>query len=716
LLFSLSLGKDLKVFKLIAVLIFVTALGTKAFSLPPDRPQRPKPLPIPPAVEIDMTNTSADSYIKNMFFSLPVTSSDPRLVSNVDLYQVEVADIKKASSGGYGDPKKLSIGYGRYEFTMAAAKALVEAKNAGVQNIQVSTHLANALKYPPGAIGLITDFSKVEYQDNEKGMALKYLIDNGFKYNDPNFGIAGPPFQPNSPLMHEKALVIYEGKLPETPTEVLNNFDQTAQWLTKNLVTEDVKIHSFWGGTNNHTDSARINRTILTENPIAGKYYIWHLRNQMNTYKLGLPTDKMPVEPPLKIKFAKGDFVWIAGTNGTRNLNDVRVQTLGSTFDEVDPRTNQITKPRTHKLLFNFAIQSVDTDSRTYDSMQKALRANPNAIDQRIVDQSFARNGNFSVLEGRLGLIVVRPFDGDRNIVFPYFPTVRNQEQVWIWQRLAPGGIYKSREGNPVWNWTLHDKTEDSERAELQKPGSAEPPKETADITTGSENGSGNFPNAELRFWFHVERSSPTNAMFKDTILGTIRSDPRYVIPGVDGILRDELAWLVGHNLFEIPQDGDPEDVKRGLPTLEKIQDSLKNGDYDGVVKMLQEIAKTPTTLTEKTSPEAVNLRLKKFADGLKWYQNLPPAQKNLRDNPTGKMSIMHVIELAEVLNSKLYPDQVSAKLDNILYSKDLKFNGGLKLLVDQLAERLEFKILPPQGPPEHHQSAQECAVKLAGH
>lgn len=546
--------------------------------------------PMPDPTEVDSTLPSVDDSIGGMWVSDPYEPSvkdgvfpdtDPLKLESDDLWDFldGRGEYKRYSSTPNAKKAVIEIRYGLSDPSFI--DALIEAKKRGFERVIVITDLNNAMDadFKPeerDSLGKVVrkaeashnDFKRARPKPGEAGELVRRLLDAGFAFNDPKYGIFSLPFYNKNdgdmdPLMHQK----------ETYKTV-----RTSKGL-------DIFQLS---GTANLNNNPRYNRVFEGADPIAAAYCLKHAEAMMRNFAKGGQVHHLKFDAPLKINYPDGSSQGIAYTDGRLDVNR-RISDLINAAAQ-DPQRYKIKRI----VLSHFVL----TDGDTVKAIRALLEAQPQVEVVGIFDAKFFVPYGWGMGPAMVGYNVYREFGGT---VFGFPSRLRRLIKIKAYQRKAEGRVETDPEGPPLARHLWHDKTSLIE-------GTFDGV-EKAFVATGSMNLSNKYENAEMQTWYEFPAKSRWVEAIAESVMKVVDAQPEYAIDGELAIFREFVASLTGHSVFEV-----------SLAEARGIIRNFQRGELRAAKDALRAIAMRPTTLHRKLSLNEVRDRVVKLTKFVEWY------------------------------------------------------------------------------------------------
>lgn len=512
---------------------------------------------------------SADEGIAVTYYTHPLEMPTPRALTGQDLNAVEAGEVTKHIAAG-GDNSKKTLILVRYEAgDMRVADALVAAKNAGYAKVYFVTDSNVIMNGKFDGAPFNSDFDGATYQDNENAKFVKRLLAEGFKFNDPKYGIYLQPLYDRrndqmAPIMHEKELFL--------ATE-------------KNDGALDIV---FINGTNNMSRAPRINRAINVADQDLARFAYDHALALADLFKNKLPIDKLKAKPPLRVTYADNTYAELAFTDGQYNMND----RMASMFDDAAANPNE------RKVKGVWFSENVLTNGKIVNSLKNLMQAQSDFGVTGVFDGWNAGVYGYELSASMAGYPVIRPAP-NAPAALGWRPRLTSRTRLFVYQRGREEKPETTLTGVPFGRHLLHDKTA---MVAISEGG-----RDWLYVFTGSFNASNHFQNAELQMLYKLPLDSPMAKAFLASVENLITTEKDYVIPYDLAMTRQFVGRMLGHSELELP-----------FETTKTIFEHFKNGRYDDAAEVMREFSKTPTSLSEKTDFAAIETRVSRLTTFLK--------------------------------------------------------------------------------------------------
>jgi hypothetical protein len=542
---------------------------------PAAKPRRRTPPPLAPVVEIQSNLPTADAAIGDFYFS-EAFGSNPRN----DLTGIRMAANERflARTDIPNENKVLII----KTFGISDPRVLAVLKRAKVLEIRQAILItdANNFKNLTGAEKMSADFVNLPDRDTPQAKAMNELIDAGFKFNDPRFGIFSQPVYNDEkvaikPINHEKndirAAVDKNGNV---------TFPDTATQSTANLNSDQ-----------------RVNRMFFIKDQDLQRAMYEQSKREIKGFGEGLEISKIEQSPRTKVIYKDVTWIELAYTDGRSNPND-RIATHLRDLSV-----------KHHEQGFN---EFVMTHNDVIEAQRALMKAQPEAKLFVCADQQFASTNGPGRVAAMGGFFVDKEFGDDS---FPFSQDAQKRSEIFIYQRRADGSTGPiNPEGEPTFAYLNHDKTfyDQYSNSSGQK---------RVRLATGSFNLSGAIANAESQFFMDLQSTSSFANHTIDSIKSLPKTQPQYAIPVIEAVWRDRMARITDHTIYDIP-----------LESAKKVVEALRSGDVPTFIEEVTKVAELPSTRaftlememaarsSGKSGPELVKERIKKLGRFLTWY------------------------------------------------------------------------------------------------
>ena len=544
---------------------------------------------VPPPRELQSTLGSIDDAIGAMHVSHGYENAHGGTHTGVDLIELEVGAMRKfrLNQGPYGangalraEDKELMVV--RYELgSDSATEELIAAMEAGYKRVIIITDLNESVtgRFRAGE-AFHSRFNESDIKDNPMGRNLQRLLDAGFKFRDRRFGIFSPPLYDTAtlgpdfrrPLMHHKELMMRA---------------QTAS---------GARTYVF-GGTANWTPRPRYNRTLEPVDPMANDFSWGHSERMARVFAAGGAikdvTDGLgeAERKPLRIHYPGGAWQEIAFTDGYYDLNDRKVNYI------INPLMEKFRRdPERNKIIKIYDSHFVNTETQVYRAIKEAMELMPEMRLFGIYDGKFVSTYGWGLTAALGGFVVMRPGAAPNEMGFA--SQLRDRIEAYVYQRQVEGSAEDDLDGPPLTRHVWHDKTSVYHVMEDGK--------EWCYVFTGSFNNSNNVANAEIQTVYKLPAESPWARSVIDSIVKPATAAPEYSLSLEKGVLRDFLARLTGHSLFDY-----------SVGDLEAIEANLRSGNFTGAVAVIRRAAAKPSTMRAAKTPEQIAELLRRLEAGL---------------------------------------------------------------------------------------------------
>lgn len=541
---------------------------------------------LPAAKELNSTLASATeafgkSYFSEKEFTVPEELRDA-MESGVDLNLEEEKKMRAFCSDTSVPAEKKTLYVARYGIGQKElTDVMIFCKEQGIK-VQLTTDLNRALTVVLKEGEKYTfDFKGMAFSTEENGRlqnmaaAIKALIDAGFSYNDPKWGIYSQPLYAADddsikPIMHEKAVIGWID-------------DQSAEsWLSLS--------------TANWAQGNRVNRLFFLNDPLITKIYQEHLvkMNQAFVAEKSIADGSATETLRYKVNYADGSHIDIAFTGGQFNPND-RIKDLYDNALNGDFAIEEV-----------YFSEFVFTNVSVFESMAKYLKQDEATKIFGIFEDRFIDIDGWGLAGALAGFDIYRPFG---RMVFGLGTKLVNRMELYGYQReaRAPDGeliVEKDDQGPPTSRYLWHDKTH---VAKVRKDD-----KVYYVIHTGSFNLSNHVENSEVQLEIWVPEDSKFGQAMVASIKDTPAAQPEWALPLKLAVARNAIGKITAHSDLEVP-----------VANIEAVIAAVHASDDKALVDALKAIQVLPSALIKRPAPEVIDARIEKVQKFLEWYRNL---------------------------------------------------------------------------------------------